>query len=119
MKALWVTLFLVLFLPGFACADSYESLTITNAAGGTSLTASIYEKAKWGMCRLESAEIRYTLDGTTTTTDAIGVVMEPLEWLILENPIQIRNFRGFATGNTSGNLKCFYFERELQAEPTR
>ena len=119
MKVLWVTLFLVLFLSGFACADSYESLTITNAAGGVSLTASIYGGAKWGMCRLESAEIRYVLDGKTTPTSTVGVVLEPLEWLILENPIQIRNFRGFATGNTSANLKCFYFERELQAEPTR
>ena len=119
MKAQWVTLFLVLFLPGFAWADSYESLTITNATGGTSLTASIYEKAKWGACRLEIAEIRYTLDGKTTPTSTVGVVLEPLEWLILENLIQIRNFRGFATGNTSANLKCFYFERELQAEPTR
>jgi hypothetical protein len=109
MKVLRV-LFLVLILSSFAWADSYESITITHLTGGVPLSASIYGAAKWGMCRLESAEIRYTLDGATTPTNLIGVVLEPLEWVVLEKAIQIKNFRGFATGNTPGNLKCFYFE---------
>jgi len=116
MKALRV-LFLVLFFAGFAWADSYEAITVAGTAIGT--TTATVGIATWGMCRVETAEIRYTLDGKTTPTSTVGVVLEPLEWIILENPIQIRNFRGFATGNTSANLKCFYFERELQAEPTR
>ena len=112
MKRLVLALAIVLMMVSFAWADSYEAVTIDSTTGGVALTASRYGEAKWAMCRLETAEIRYTLDGTTAPTASVGAVLEPMEWLMLESAKRIRNFRGFATGSSSGNLKCFYFEQE-------
>lgn len=89
-------------------ADSYEAVTV--AATSKALTATTYLRARSALCRLETAPINYTIDGSTVPTDAIGILINPLEWIILENPNQIRNFRGYRTTGTSGVLKCFYFD---------
>ena len=104
----FILAFLLIFLSvSVVMADSYEAVTIANAS--KELTAATYGRARAGLCRLETAPIRYTLDGSTVPTDAVGILINPLEWIILENPDQIRNFRGYRTTGTSGSLKCFYF----------
>jgi hypothetical protein len=103
-----VILMTVLVWVAIAWADSYETVTIDNTAGGVALTSSTYGRARYALCRLEGGEIRYTKDGATSPTTSVGMVMEPLEFIILENANQIRNFRGIRTGDTSGSLKCFY-----------
>jgi hypothetical protein len=108
MKRLVLGFLIVLMMASFAWADSYESVTI--AASSTGLTAATYGRARSALCRLETAEIRYTLDGSTAPTALVGIPLEPFEWIILENANQIRNFRGYRTGGTSGVLKCFYFD---------
>ena len=108
-KILIITLVLLSFA-GIAWADSYQSITVDNTSGGVALSATYYLNARYAMCRLETAEIRYTKDGTTAPTDAVGILMEPLEFIILENPNQIKNFRGFRTTGTSGSLKCFFMK---------
>lgn len=108
MKKLLFSLVLILALASMAWADSYESITVGATAIGT--TAATVGRATWGICRCETAEIRYTMDGATTPTDAIGVLLEPFEWVVLNNPDQLRNFRAIRTG-ASGALKCHYFQR--------
>jgi hypothetical protein len=107
MKRFVFGILLILLTATFAIADGYEAVTI--AAASKELTATTYLIARSGLCRLETAPIRYTLDGSTVPTDTVGIILNPLEWIILENKDQIRNFRGFRTTGTSGSLKCFYF----------
>src|SRR3990170_3511706 len=91
MKSILIVFLLILVLASVAWADSYESITVADTSIG--LTQSTVGIARWGMCRLQTAEISYTMDGTTTPTDAVGVLLEPFEWVILNNPNQLRNFR--------------------------
>jgi hypothetical protein len=100
----------VLVWAAIAWADSYEAVTIDNTAGGVALTKTKYLRARYALCRLEGGEIRYTKDGSTAPTTSVGVVMEPLEFIILDNPDQLRNFKGIRTGDTSGTLRCFYMD---------
>ena len=109
MKKLLFSLFLIFALASVCWADSYESITVANTALG--LTTATVGNARWGMCRVETAEIRYTMDGATTPTDAIGVLLEPFEWIVLNNRDNLRNFRAIRTGAVSGVLKCHYFSQ--------
>lgn len=108
MKKLFLLAVCILAFATLAWADSYQALTVDNTAGGVSLTASYYAGARYALCRLEDGEIRYTKDGATTPTTSVGVLMEPLEFIILDNPGQIKNFKAIRTGSTSGSLKCFF-----------
>jgi len=109
MKKLLFSIIVFLMLCSFAWADGYESVTVAGTAIG--LTTATVSMATWGMCRAETAEMRYTKSGTVTPTDAIGVLLEPLEWVMLDNPDQLRNFRAIRTTGASGYLKCHYFQR--------
>lgn len=106
----WICLFLILAFAAIAYADSYEAKTVDNTSGGVSLTAATYGRARSALCRLETAPIRYTTDGTTAPTTSVGIIVNPMEWIILGTPGEIKNFKGIRTGDTSGSLKCFYFE---------
>jgi hypothetical protein len=107
MKKLFLALTILLIFSSFAWADSYEAITVGATAIGT--TTATVGRASWGMCRCETAEIRYTLDGATTPTSLIGVVLEPLEWIVLNDRFQLRNFRAIRT-SASASLKCHYFD---------
>lgn len=109
MKKFIFALLLILISASVVMGDSYEAVTITAAAGGVSLTATTYLRARYAMCRLEDAEIRYTKDGSTAPTALVGILVEPFEFIILENTNEIRNFRGFKTG-ADASLKCFYMD---------
>ncbi len=108
MKRFLFAIILVLLLASISYGQvAYEAKTIADTAVG--LTASTYGRADWAMCRLETAEIRYTLDGATTPTSTVGVPLEAFEWLVLGTPGEIKNFSAIRTGGTSGALKCHYF----------
>jgi hypothetical protein len=107
-RLLIVFILLVMTIPVVTWAQGYEAVTITSAS--KALTSTTYLRSRSALCRLETAPIRYTVNGTTVPTALVGIVLYPLEWIILENTDQIRNFRGFATTATDASLKCFYFE---------
>ena len=108
MKKLFMIAVCLATFATIAWADNYQTLTVAGTSIG--LTSTYYAGARYAMCRLETAEIRYTKDGTTTPTSSVGMLMEPLEFIILENPNQIKNFRAIRTGTTSGVLKCFFMK---------
>jgi hypothetical protein len=92
---------------------SFEQLTV--AASSTPFTAAKVEpdlsggsrQADTAQCRLEVAEIRYTIDGTTPTA-AVGTLLEPGDVLVISGHDSIMRFRGFRTGASSGILDCTY-----------
>lgn len=106
----FICLFLILAFASIAYADSYEAVTIDSTAGGVTLTSATYGRARSGLCRLETAPIRYTTDGTTAPTTTVGILINPMEWIILGNANEIKNFKAIRTGGSSGSLRCFYFE---------
>lgn len=97
---------------------AFEQITVDNTAGGKSFTAAKVEpdgsgggrQADTAVCRLETAEIRYTTDGTTVTS-AVGTLLEPNDVLTISGHDSIMRFRAIRTGGTSGQLDCTYSQK--------
>lgn len=90
-------------------ATGYEQITVANTAIGftsTKINPSAGQMLT-ASCRLETAEIRWTLDGTTPTT-TIGTLLEPGDQLIVSGFTNLSLFRAIRTGATSGVLSCHY-----------
>ena len=69
-----------------------------NAGGG-------HLQANNAQCRLETAEIRYTLDGTTVTATT-GTLLEVGEVLSLSGSDILNKFQAIITTLTSAQLDC-------------
>jgi hypothetical protein len=58
--------------------------------------------------RLETAQIRYTVDGVTAPTTTVGTLLEIGESLLLWGTQDIQNFKAIRTGGSSGVLDVHY-----------
>lgn len=109
----WLALALALFTATLAAASYTKFEAVTVAAASTGFTAaninagSGHPAATQATCRLETAEIRYTVDGTTPSA-AVGTLLEIGDTLALFGNDTLNNFRGFRTGGSSGVLDCTY-----------
>lgn len=86
-------------------SKSHESITVgATAIGITSalITALTTQNAQ-AFCTLETAQIRYTTDGTTPTS-TVGHLLEVGQSLVLEGLPDITAFRAIRTSG-SGTLK--------------
>lgn len=89
----------------------FQQLTVDSTSGGVGFTSSTinaggaHPAATQAQCRLETAEIRYTINGTTVTT-AVGTLLEVGDVLVLTGNDVLNNFRAIRTGGTSGVLSC-------------
>lgn len=90
-------------------AAGRQALTVDNTGGGVALT--VPAKAVYAFCRLETAQIRYTLD-TTAPTTAVGWLLEVGETLELHGRYELANFRAIRTGGTSGTLEVEYWRTD-------
>lgn len=92
---------------------AFEQVTVDNTAGGKALTSSKITPSGQPMatsasCRLETAEIRYTIDGTAPTT-TVGTLLEPGDTLVISGHDVLVTFRAIRTGASSGIFDCNYF----------
>jgi len=96
----------------------FEALTVDATSGGVQLSASKIRSTGVAnalkVCQRvvmtnETAQIRYTYDGTTVTS-SVGHIMGVSDVLTLVGIEAIENFRAIRTGGTSGALKIT-FER--------
>lgn len=89
-----------------------ESLTIDNTVGGVALSASKYAvvnrpNAALAFLSLETAQIRFTLDGTAPTT-TVGHILDSGQNLTLRSSNEIARFRAIRTGASSGVITVSY-----------
>ena len=92
-------------------AYTKERLTIDATAGGIALTPSKYLTAPPARCAdftVENAQIRYETDGTAPTSTT-GRVANPTDYISLNNPSELENFRAIRTGATSGVVEVRYY----------
>ncbi len=87
--------------------SGFQTLSITDATGGVGFTGATYAGATHAFMILETAQIRWTIDGTAPTT-TVGHLLEIGQSLTLTNFQQIANFRGRRTGGTSGSLSVTF-----------
>lgn len=89
-------------------ARAYEAVTIDNTAGGVGLTAATYgSQANSAVIGVETAQIRFTIDGTAPTT-TVGVLADPGAVIHLNTRDQLQKFKAIRTGSSSGTLRCLY-----------
>ena len=86
-------------------AQAFESVTV--AATAQALTSATVSTHTYGVLTLETASIRFRLDGVDPTA-AEGHLLQVGDTLILTSNADLLSFRGFRTGATSGVLKCTY-----------
>lgn len=84
---------------------AYESITVAATAIG--FTAATYDNAFKASITLETAQIRFRVDGTAPTS-AEGHILDVAQSLEIEGKENIANFRAIRTGGTSGVLKVSY-----------
>jgi hypothetical protein len=69
---------------------AYEKLTVSSTA--LALSASVYQRARSAIIRIESDSVRYRLDGVApTATD--GILMNAGDVLVLSDPLLVHLFR--------------------------
>jgi len=93
-------------MPGPGISNGYESLTVDNTSGGVAL-ASVATNADHARLTLETAQIRFRVDGTAPTSSE-GHLLEVGDVLALEGKGELQKFRAIRTGGTSGVLKVTY-----------
>ena len=85
--------------------NEYESLTIADTALG--LTASKISGQSVAFITVETAQIRFRLDGTAPTASE-GHLLEAGDDLTLEGATTMASFKVIRTTATSAVLKCSY-----------
>ncbi len=94
---------------GLYVADDFEKLTISNAA--KSLTAGKYTKngyiAKRVMIGVENGQLRYRYDGGTPTATT-GMLMNPMDILVLIGSRNIKNFKAIRKTTTNSQINITY-----------
>lgn len=110
-RYLLLTLALCLAWPVHAAdVRTYAQVTIDNTSGGVALPGTLTRPsglpaANHCLIRLETAEIRYRVDGGAPTT-TVGTPLEPLEIIQLDSGAEILAFLGIRTGASSGTLNA-------------
>ena len=95
-------------------ADGFarESVTVDNTGGGVALTVATFAPtggipADHAFLTVETAQIRFTYDGTAPTT-TLGHLAEPGDVIKLDSAQSIKNFLAIRTGGVSGILQVTY-----------
>lgn len=116
MRRLMVAASLALALSVSVAAVSYakfEQITVAAASLGFTAaninnTTGAHPSATSAYCRLRTAQISYTVDGTTPTA-SVGSLWEIGEEKQFTGNDTLNNFRAIRTGASSGQLDCTYF----------
>ena len=88
-------------------AAAHESVTVDATVGGVALTAGTYGTIIYAFITAETAQMRFTVDGTAPTT-TVGHLLNPGDILELDSLSDITAFRAIRTGSVSGVIKVTY-----------
>lgn len=90
----------------------FETLTVDNTSGGVGFSSGKISpsgpQATTAVCRLETGQIRFQIDGKTAVTSSVGTLWEIGEERQFNGHDVLVNFRAIRTGSTSGALSCNY-----------
>ncbi len=83
---------------------THESLTVTGTAGGLTLATVRAAGEDHAVITVETATIRFAVDGTTATA-TVGHVASPGDVITLDSSAELTNFSAIRTTGTSATLK--------------
>ena len=85
--------------------SAFESVTVDDTAD--ILTAATYGTSKRALLTVETAQIRFRLDGTAPTS-SVGHIANAGDQIVLASNGDIANFKAIRTTSTSATLRCSY-----------
>ena len=94
-----------------------ETITVDNTAGGVGFTSATYKPtsgdredqcAQIAKVSVETANLRWTQDGSTAPTTTVGVIQYPADIFYVRGTMNIKNFKAIRTGGTSSSIKVQY-----------
>ena len=91
-------------------AMGHETVTVGASAIGftsTTITPSSGRPADRAFVTGETAQVRYTYDGTTPTS-TVGHILDIGDILVIEGIVNVQNFKAIRTTGTSGSIVCTY-----------
>ena len=83
----------------------HEAVTVAGTAIGMTVTAAQGVRPDAAIITVESAAIRFTVDGTTPTA-TVGHLAEPGDVIELVDGQQVRLFSAIRQGGTSATIMC-------------
>ena len=104
-----------ILINGEFLAYAYEAITVANASIGfteTNYNPALGQttlRAERAFFTVETAAIRYTIDGTTPTT-TVGHLLSSGDIVLIDGYENIANFRAIRTGGTSASIKVTYMK---------
>ena len=94
-------------------AQSYESVTVDATAGGVTLTAGTYSTRRYALISVETATVRFTVDGTAPVAGGPGHLCQIGDIIELDSNEDITAFRAIRETATSGTIRATYSELKL------
>lgn len=92
--------------------NAFETVTVDATVGGVALTSTTYGTNRYAVITVDTADIRFTLDGTPPTS-TVGSLMGPDDELRLDSNEDIAGFRAIRAGSVSATIQCHYGELKL------
>lgn len=89
-------------------AAAYESVTVAGTAVG--LTAATYAGNTNALLHVETAAVRFTVDGTTPVASGAGIPVAAGGLIELHNSDEIARFKAIRDTGVSATLRCQYGE---------
>lgn len=89
-----------------------EQKTIDATVGGIALTSGTYGTAKYAEISIETAHMRFTVDGTPPTS-SYGHLVSPNDIIRLDSNEDIVAFRAIRTGAVSAVITVSYQDMKL------
>lgn len=84
-----------------------ENLTVDSTTGGVLLDAAKVKAADRALITVETADIRFYVDGTKPTA-TVGHQAFPGDQIELHNPTELKNFRAIRVTGTSATARVSY-----------
>ena len=89
---------------------THAAITVDNTSGGVSFPSAnlnpVNGQSTQAVCALETAEIRYQIDGTTAVTTTAGTLWYVGQSRTFQTAVVLKQFKAIRTGGTSGTLQC-------------
>lgn len=90
--------------------DRFAQIAVDATVGGVALPSTLIDpsgapQANQVTCRVRTAELSFTYDGTAPTT-TVGQLLEPGDWFTMTGHDRLSKFRAIKTGATSSQLDC-------------
>ena|SRR3990167_1285198 len=107
-------------ISGFLTPYAYETITVDNTVGGVGFTTTLLDqkdtqvhrdfgRARYVFVTVETANIRYTVDGTVPVATGPGHLLETGSSLTFINSQAAKNFRAIRDTGSNGTLRVTYF----------